>query len=239
MQDTQNLRGNTAENNTKRRSGKPGWRFVLWAALAGVVVAAVVRAFFFEIYYIPSGSMEPTLQVADRVLVDRNGFDDGGIRHGDLVVFDGRGSFAPLHSDDPLPLAAVTSLGEWLGLIGSDTVYVKRVIGLPGDRVTCCGDAGRILVNGEPLEENYLYSQDAASELEFDVRVPGGKLWLMGDHRSVSADSRSLLGAPGGGFVSIERVIGRPTTIIWPLDRIGPIERVPSAGGTALTMKGA
>lgn len=239
MQDTQNIRGNTAANNTKRRSGKPGWRFVLWAAIAGVVLAAVVRAFFVEIYYIPSGSMEPTLQAGDRVLVDRNGFDDGGIRHGDLVVFDGRGSFAPLHSDDPLPFAAVKTLGEWLGLIGSDTVYVKRAIGLPGDRVTCCDDAGRLLVNGEPLEENYLYPHDAASELEFDVRVPEGRLWLMGDHRSASADSRSLLGAPGGGFVSIERVIGRPTTIIWPLDRIGPIERVPSAGATALTMKGA
>ncbi|WP_051441888.1 signal peptidase I [Arthrobacter sp. H14] len=239
MHDTQTLRGNTAENNAKRRPRKLGWRFVLWAAIAGVVAAAIVRAFFVEIYYIPSGSMEPTLQEGDRVLVSRTGFDDGGIRHGDLVVFDGRGSFAPLHSGDPFPLTAAKAVGQWLGLTGSDTVYVKRAIGLPGDRVACCDKAGRLLVNGDPLEENYLYPQDAASELEFDVRVPEGKLWLMGDHRSVSADSRSLLGAPGGGFVPIERIIGRPTTIIWPLDRIGPLERVPAAGGTALTMKGA
>lgn len=239
MLHTRNLRANTAKHPAQRQPRTVGWRFVLWAAVAGVVIAAVVRAFFVEIYYIPSASMEPTLQEGDRVLVSQMAFDDDGIRRGDLVVFDGHGSFAPLHSDDPLPLEAAKTLGEWFGLIGSDTVYVKRVIGLGGDRVTCCGDDGRLLVNGEPLVEKYLYPQDAASELEFDVRVPEGKLWVMGDHRSISADSRSLLGAPGGGFVSVERVIGRPTTIIWPLERIGSLERVPAADGRALIMRGA
>ncbi|GAB3260589.1 hypothetical protein GCM10027562_23750 [Arthrobacter pigmenti] len=209
------------------------------ALVAGVLIAAVVRAFFVEIYYIPSGSMAPTLQEGDRVLVNHRAYDEGGIDRGDIVVFDGRGSFAPLHSDKPLPVQALHTLGEWLGVIGSDTTYVKRVMGLPDDRVTCCDDAGRLTVNGQPLEEEYLYPRDAPSEVEFDVRVPDGKLWLMGDHRSVSADSRSLMGAPGGGFVPIERVIGRPTTIIWPWDRVGPVADDPDAGTAAVTTKGA
>lgn len=239
MQLRLNGNGKAPGKSTKRRSRKVGWRFVFPALVAGVLVAAVVRAFFVEIYYIPSGSMAPTLQEGDRVLVNHRAYDGGGIDRGDLVVFDGRGSFAPLHSDEPLPVQALQTLGEWLGLVGSDTTYVKRVIGLPGDRVTCCDEAGRLTINGEPLEEDYLYPQDAPSEVEFDVRVPDGKLWLMGDHRSVSADSRSLMGAPGGGFVPIDRVIGRPTTIIWPWDRIGPVADDPNAGAAAVTTKGA
>lgn len=239
MQVRLNGDGKAAGKSTKRQSRKLGWRFVFWALLAGLLVAAVVRAFFVEIYYIPSGSMAPTLQQGDRVLVNHRAYDDGGIDHGDLVVFDGRGSFAPLHSDKPLPVEAAQTVGEWLGLLGSDTTYVKRVIGMPGDRVSCCGDDGRLTVNGMPLDEEYLYPQDAPSEVEFDVRVPDGKLWLMGDHRSVSADSRSLMGAPGGGFVPIDRVIGRPATIIWPWDRIGPVTDATDAGAAAFTTKGS
>lgn len=212
---------------------------MLPALVAGVLIAAVVRAFFIEIYYIPSGSMAPTLQEGDRVLVNHRVYDDEAVERGDLVVFDGRGSFAPLHSDAALPVQALRTVGEWLGVLGSNTTYVKRVIGLPGDRVTCCDDQGRLTINGAPLEEQYLYPQDAPSEVEFDVRVPEGRLWLMGDHRSISVDSRSLMGAPGGGFVPIDRVIGRPTTIIWPWDRIGPVEAAPDVGATALTTKGA
>lgn len=206
---------------------------MLLAAVTAVVLAALIRTFFVEVYYIPSGSMEPTLHENDRVLVNRMGFSAGEIHRGDLVVFDGRGSFSPLHNGDSLPVQTVKKVGQWFGLTGSDTIYVKRVIGLPGDRVSCCDANDRILVNGEPLVEDYVYQGDVASELKFDVSVPEGRLWLMGDHRSISADSRSLLGAPGGGFVSIDRVIGRPTTIIWPLDRFGPIKRATVESGPA------
>ena len=91
--------------------------------------------------------------------------------------------------------------GHWLGLTGSDTTYVKRVIGLPGDHVVCCDADGRLTVNGQQVAEPYLYpGRRARAPLKFNVVVPDGRLWLMGDHRSVSADSRSLLGAPGGRY---------------------------------------
>jgi signal peptidase I len=107
------------------------------------------------------------------------------------------------------------------------------VIGLPGDRVACCAPDGRLTVNGAPVSEDYVHPGDAPSMMKFDVEVPAERLWLMGDHRSVSADSRSLLGAPGGGMVPVDRVIGRPMEIIWPLDRGRQLERAPLGGASA------
>ena len=213
--------------HTKRRSRFVGWRFVLCALAAAVVLAALVRAFVVDVYYIPSESMQPLLEPEDRVAVSRTDYRSGDIQRGDVVVFDGRGSLAPLHNGDPAPLTALKSVARWVGLAGSDTVYVKRVIGIPGDRVSCCTDEEpRVTVNGTPVDESYVYPGDAPSEQTFDVIVPEGRLWLMGDHRSESADSRSLLGAPGGGLISKERVIGRATAILWPLERSSDIERL-------------
>ncbi|MFZ3452693.1 signal peptidase I [Arthrobacter sp. 7Tela_A1] len=202
------------------------WRFVFWAAAAAVVLAGVVRAFFFDVFYIPSGSMEPLLEPGDRILVSRMEYRSGEIQRGDVVVFDGRGSLAPLHSSDPLLQQGLAKAGQWLGLTGSDSIYVKRVIGLPGDRVACCSDNGSLTVNGTPIQEPYVFAGDAASEQAFDVEVPDGRLWLLGDHRSESADSRSLLGAPGGGLIPQERVIGRAQQILWPFERSSEIERL-------------
>ncbi len=218
--------------HTERRSRKLGWRFVVLAMVLVVAVSAVIRSCWLDVYYIPSPSMEPYLLTGDRVLVSRTDYASAVIQRGDVVVFDGRGSFTPLNSGKgPLGDAAHT-VGVWLGLAGSETVYVKRVIGVAGDRVTCCSAEGRLKINGTPQTETYLFAGDSASDLSFDVVVPQGKLWLMGDHRSVSADSRSLLGAPGGGMVSIEKVIGRPVRILWPLDRLGPLERSTSEHAT-------
>ena len=190
-----------------------------------MILAAVVRAFFFDVFYIPSNSMQPLLEPGDRVLVSRMAYASEDIRPGDVVVFDGRGSLAPLHSGRPALADAAVTVGRWLGLAGSDTVYVKRVIGVAGDRVSCCTDGG-ITVNGTPVEEPYVYKGDAASDHAFDVTVPQGRLWLMGDHRSQSADSRSLLGAPGGGLISTDRVIGEARWILWPLERSTSIDRL-------------
>lgn len=213
--------------HTKRRSRFVGWRFVLCALAAAVVLSAVVRAFVVDVYYIPSTSMQPLLEPGDRVVVSRTDYRSGDIQRGDVVVFDGRGSLAPLHNSDPMPVTAVKSVARWVGLAGSDTVYVKRVMGIPGDRISCCtAEEPRVTVNGTPVDEPYVYPGDAPSEKSFDVIVPEGRLWLMGDHRSESADSRSLLGAPGGGLVSEERVIGRATSILWPLERSSDIERL-------------
>ncbi|MUN61875.1 signal peptidase I [Kocuria sediminis] len=208
-----------------RRERQPrtrGWRSVVLALLVAALVAGVLRAFVVDVYWIGSDSMQPTVEPGDRVLVGKLGQDSGPER-GDLVVFDGRGSFAPLRSDDPWPVQALQTLGRWTGLAGSDSVYLKRVLGTPGDTVACCGPSGRLEVNGEEISEDYVQEGDRPSEIEFTAVVPEGRLWLMGDHRSVSVDSRSLLGAPGGGLVRADKVIGEPVAVLWPLDRAGQL----------------
>jgi signal peptidase I len=219
-------------DQTKRQPGRTGWRFAFLALFLAVVVSGLIRSLWLDVYFIPSDSLEPVLEDGDRILVSRTDFDNEPIRRGDIVVFDGRGSFAPLNSGKGPVLDSVTAAAQWLGLAGSDTTYVKRVIGLPGDTVICCDAGGKITVNGTALEEPYLFPGDKPSTQVFTAVVPAGRLWLLGDHRSVSADSRSLLGAPGGGMVPLSRVIGRPVQIVWPLDRFAEVPRPPAAGPT-------
>ena len=200
--------------------------------LVGVALALtlVVRLFVGQAYYIPSGSMQPTLTVGDRVIVSRLAVRFGDVQRGDVVVFDGRGSFIPVQSptDGGLPMRVAQAIGTPLGISPSERDYVKRVIGLPGDRVVCC-TSGRLTVNGVPLEEPYVMPGDAASSQPFDVLVPAGRLWVMGDHRSNSADSRSHLGDPGGGTVPLDRVVGEVALRFWPVRDLGPLS--PSADG--------
>ncbi|HSN36231.1 MAG TPA: signal peptidase I [Arthrobacter sp.] len=218
--------------HTKRQPRKLGWRFVLPAVVLAVIISGLVRSLWLDVYYIPSASMEPLFREGDRILVSRTDFRDEPVGRGDIVVFDGRGSFAPLTSGNGPVLDLLGGMGHWIGLSGGEHSFIKRVIGLPGDHVICCDAAGKLTVNGQQVAEPYLYDGDTPSELKFSVIVPPGRLWLMGDHRSLSADSRSLLGAPGGGMVPADRVIGRPVRIIWPLDRFTAIARPPEAATT-------
>jgi signal peptidase I len=216
----------------ERQPRKLGWRFVFVALAAAILISGIVRSVWLDVYYIPSASMEPLFGSGDRILVSRTDFQAEPIRRGDIVVFDGRGTFAPLNSGNGALQDAAAAVGHWLGVTGSDTTYIKRVIGLPGDHVVCCNDQQRLTVNGQALAEPYLYGGDAASKQRFSVIVPPGRLWLLGDHRSMSADSRSLLGAPGGGMVPLDRVIGRPVQIIWPLDRFAAVPRPADTSST-------
>ncbi|SEP71883.1 signal peptidase I [Arthrobacter sp. OV608] len=217
-------------DQTKRQPPKTGWRFAFLAFVLAIAVGGLVRSLWLDVYYIPSESMEPLLQGGDRILVSRTDFNAEPVRRGDIVVFDGRGTFSPLNSGKGAFVDSAVAITQWLGLTGSDTTYVKRVIGLPGDTVVCCDTGGKITVNGQPLAEPYIFPGDHPSTQKFTAEVPDGRLWLLGDHRSVSADSRSLLGAPGGGMVPLDRVIGRPVQIVWPLDRFAAVPRPPAAG---------
>lgn len=180
------------------RARIPGWLEVVILVVGVFVVGLLVKTFIVAFFYIPSGSMQETLQIGDRVAVNKVVYHFRSVERGDIIVFDGSGLFTPE--------------------VGDEHDFIKRVIGIGGDHVVCCNASGQITVNGIALdEESFVYPGNPASLIPFDVRVPDGKLWVMGDHRSASADSRSHLGDPGGGFVPITRVVGRAMAVIWPL----------------------
>ena len=209
----------TAVTESPRPSATRSRRWRRWA-LSGVAVvvmavlgAALLRSTVADLYLIPSGSMEPTLQEGDRVAVDREAYRGAPVQRGQIVVFDGEGSLTQYQSRTSVE-RAFQGAAQWLGLAPDPSAYVKRVIGVGGDSVRCCTDEGLLEVNGEPLAEPYLAesaSTDApASQVPFTVEVPEGRVFLLGDHRAASVDSRmyTLGGTPTS---SVNRVLNVPS----------------------------
>jgi signal peptidase I len=200
--------------------------------LVGVALALamVIKAFAVQAFYIPSQSMENTLKVGDRVLVNKIVYHTRDIKRGDVVVFNGLDSWDPevQYAAPKNPVSKVLhAVGSAFGVVPGEKDYIKRVIGVPGDRVECCNAQGRVMVNGHPLvESSYIYvdpqtgEQNRPSDSKFKITVPAGHLWVMGDHREVSYDSRGHIGDPGGGTIPESRVIGRAFVVVWPLSRI-------------------
>jgi signal peptidase I len=207
-------------------------RDVLVIVLIAVLVSFLVKTFLIRSFYIPSGSMEDTLLVNDRILVDEITPRFTDYDRGEIVVFRDPGGWLPPSASQSRP--ALVEAADWLlALVGlsapdSDDHLVKRLIGVPGDHVVCCNAIGQITVNDVPIDENdYLKlptGETAASGDAFDVIVPDGSLWVLGDNRYRSKDSRYNQDQPGKGFVPIENVVGRAFLITWPLDRFGVLD---------------
>ncbi|WP_243723472.1 signal peptidase I [Actinomadura sp. 7K507] len=218
------------DKGKKKKKQGSFWKELPILIVVAVVLALVIKAFAVQAFYIPSGSMENTLQVGDRVLVNKLVYHFRDVERGDVIVFNGLDSWDPeVQVEEPgNPVSKVLrAIGTAFGVAPNEKDYIKRVIGIPGDRVKCCDAQGRITVNGVPLDEgSYLYTDPITRERNkpsndpFDVTVKPGQLWVMGDHRELSYDSRSHRGDPGGGTIPVDRVIGRAAVIVWPLDRI-------------------
>jgi signal peptidase I len=201
--------------------------------ITALVISVLIKTFLVQAFYIPSGSMESTLLVNDRVLVNKLADKPDEIRRGDVIVFRDPGGWltGPDQSNDRDGLLGLIRDGlVFVGLApaAGEEDLIKRVIGVGGDRVACCDDAGRVTVNGHALDEPYVFGNDDPSGEEFSVTVPQGELWVMGDHRSVSEDSRAHREQPGKGFVPVDDVIGRAFTIVWPVDRAKILHRPPT-----------
>ena len=194
-----------------------GLREIAIVVVTALVISAVVRTFLLQAFWVPSGSMEETLMRGDRILVWKPGVDPG---HGDVVVFKDPADWLA----DPVAVGGIRgALGEvaaFVGILPSTTGddLVKRVIGVGGDTIECCSPGGQIIRNGEPLDEPYIYPGEPTDQVVFRVEVPEGRLFVMGDHRGDSADSRYHL-EEDDGTVPVENVVGTAEVIMWPISR--------------------
>lgn len=217
----------------KRRSSQSGAamtplvvvRETVMIVVVAIAISALIKTFLIQSFVIPSESMRDTLEVSDRILVSKLVPSPRQINRGDVIVFrDSQDWLPPSERQEPStsPLARFfTAVG--LRADDSSNYLVKRAIGLPGDSVACCDAQGRLSVNGTPIDEPYLKPGVVPSEVEFSVSVPPGHLWVMGDNRSNSVDSRAHRDTPGRGFVPIDDVVGRAFVIMWPVTRWAPL----------------
>jgi signal peptidase I len=189
-----------------------------------LLLSLIVKTWLMQAFYIPSESMETTLRVGDRVIVNKLVPSPISVKRGDVVVFEDPDHWLPAAIPvERSPLGRVLNgTLTFVGLLPSDegNHLIKRVIGLPGDKVVCCDANKRLLVNGVALNEPYLFPGDVPSQEPFVITVPAGRVWVMGDHRSNSADSRPHDEGSGGvkGSVPERLIVGRAISVVWPLD---------------------
>lgn len=229
MEPMEGYRPSRRRRGVIRRKEMPLWQELPLLLVVAFCLAVLIRTFLVQAFYIPSGSMENTLLIQDRVLVNKVVYDMRDPLRGEIVVFRGTDDWAP-EVTETVSNTFLAKLGRTIGdLVGvsrpGERDFIKRVIGLPGDKVACCDDQGRITVNGIGIDEPYIaegFNSDlnqppiagqCTSRRFTEVTVPAGQMFVMGDHRSVSQDARCQ------GPVPIENVIGRAFVVVWPSDR--------------------
>jgi signal peptidase I len=212
----------------QQRKNKAFWRELVTIVVAAAVLTLLVKAFLVQVYKIPSASMQNTLMVGDRVLVNKLVYHFRGIDRGDIIVFSGQDSWGPdasPPSSDPA-VRVFADVLSGLGLHTDQTYYIKRVVGLPGDHVACCTAQDQLTVNGVALNEAS-YVAPGGIQLQgadpFSVTVPKGYVWVEGDNRGDSDDSRGHTMDPGGGAVPVNQIVGRAFFKIWPPSQFGDL----------------
>ncbi len=224
-----------SERRSRSRGIKLFVRDILLIFLAAIIISVGVKAFLIRSFYIPSGSMENTLQINDRIIVNELVPRFFAIEHGDVVVFRDPGGWLQPRIQ-PEQNWFISGIDWTLAAVGlsapdSNDHLVKRVIGLPGDTVECCNTFGQLSVNGVPLDEPYLELPPGvtkASGTDFSVTVPEDSLWVLGDNRYDSLDSRYNTSKPGKGYVPVENVVGRAFLVSWPFDRWSWLDNYPT-----------
>jgi len=190
--------------------------------VSALALSFLIKTFLFQSFWIPSGSMEPTLMYGDRILVTKWRPDPLPLRRGDVIVFKDPGAWLNHAPEDSTGAERVgKEILTFTGLLPEDAGehLVKRIIGLPGDHVECDDPEGKVSVNGEELTEDYIAPGARPCGQTFSVDVPDGYLWVMGDNRDNSADSRAHMGQPGGGTIPRDNIVGTAFALVWPFDR--------------------
>jgi signal peptidase I len=196
---------------------------------SALIVSIIVKTFFLHFFFIPTGSMENTLQVGDRIAVNKFGALFSEIKRGEIVVFADPDNWLGQAPDDQSTglLGQGKNLLITIGVVPDPAkqYLIKRVIGVGGDTVICCDDQDRLTVNGKSVAEPYVYENDKASDSNFNVTVPEGFIWVMGDHRGASSDSRFHTNDVNAGMVPLSKVVGRATFIVWPISNLDFLEK--------------
>jgi signal peptidase I len=191
--------------------------------ILALLVSLLIKSFLVQFFYIPSGSMENTLQIKDRVAVNRVPFIGNNVSRGDVIVFRDPAGWLP-EASSVSGNRVTNAIREGLVIVGvipnpAKQYLVKRVIGVAGDKVVAKDQV--LTINGKPTNEPYIFAGNTPSDTDFNITVPEGKVWVMGDHRGASGDSRVHQDDVNNGMVPVEKITGRVIATIWPLSQIG------------------